>query len=241
MKSFRHYINESHLNFCLENKLNRANQQVVQRLYDATTKLLLGAAKDQLNVPLSDIEDDTGSDGKPPTNKGPKVALEKLSNAQIFQKLQAIGDPELAARANQAQNWLQKIANDQTVGPKDTVGGLLDQMFGHGSAQTYGNHTWKSTASTPTQQPQNNQVPGDTATSAPMAQQLAPPPPAAGGAPMPPPPAGGAAPMPDPNAPPVDPAMGQAPPQPDPNDPATPPTTPNGPLPPKPPGGLTMA
>lgn len=226
MKTFRAWFNETVL--LSETALPRVKQQEVQRIYDTVTKLLLGAAKEQLHVPLSDISDDEGADGQPPQNKGPKVALQKLSDAQVFTKLQQLGDPDMAHRANDAMNWLQKIASDQTIGPQDTVGGLLDKMFGPDSARTYGQHKWKVAPKTPTQTPQDSGAQPTDATSVPMAQQLGPAP-APAPAPMP-------GPMPMPGVPPVDPNAAAAP-QPAPEDPNMP-TTPNGPMPPKPPGGL---
>jgi hypothetical protein len=124
--------------------LRRRTHEQVQKLYDLTVKSLLGAAKDQFHLSLSDISDDQAGPGTPPTHKGPQVVLKKLTDGQVFQKLQQIGDTELAQRASETQNWLSKVAHDQRIGPKDTVGELLNRLFGKDAVEIYGQRKWQS-------------------------------------------------------------------------------------------------
>lgn len=227
-----------------EQPKRRETQVKIQRLYDQAVKLLLGAAKDQTHLNLSDISDNDSGPDSPPQGKGANVVMKKLQ--PVFQGMKALGDPSLGTQADQTMQYLSKVGNDQKVGPKDTVGQLLQRMFGKDALQTYGDRQWKNTAQVEPQQPTQD-------TSAPQ-DATAPPPDQAGADPM----MGG-----DPNAAPVDPMMGGDPnaaaqmPQdpnaamtPDPNagmmDPnAAPPPeapiqSPGGPMPKKPPGGLAM-
>lgn len=209
----------------------REVQVKIQRLYDQAIKLLLGSAKDQTHLNLSDISDDDAGPGSPPQGKGPNVVMKKLQS--VFQGMKALGDPDLGTQADQTMQYLSKVGNDQKVGPKDTVGQLLQRMFGQDALQTYGERQWKSAAKVEPQEPtQDTSAPQD-ATAPPQGGDAAAPAPQ------------------DPNAtgamPPVDPnAAAQMPPDPtgmtpapaDPN--AAPIPSPGGPMPKKPPGGLAM-
>lgn len=146
MKPFRIWI---------EHQLQRDQQANVQKIYDMTIKQLLGSARDQLHLSLSDIEGEA-QPGKPPGKKGPMVVLDKLNGAQIFDRLQGMGNVDLTRRAQETQTWLSQAANDQRVGPKDTVGELLNRLFGKDATEVYGNRTWQATAQTQPQVPQNN-------------------------------------------------------------------------------------
>jgi hypothetical protein len=218
----------------------REVQAKIQRLYDQTVKLLLGAAKDQTHLNLTDItdDDDVGPDS-PPQGKGANVVLKKLQ--PVFQGMKALGDPSLGTQADQTMQYLSKVGNDQKVGPKDTVGQLLQRMFGKDALDEYGEKRWKLAAKVEPQEPtQDTSAPQDAtappqggadpaappadpnAAADPMAAGQMPQDPAAGGM-MPDPMAGM-----DPNAaPPADPNV-------------APLQSPGGPTPKKPPGGLAM-
>ena len=195
-----------------EHTLTRDQNSQIQKLYDSIIRLLLGSARDQTHLSLSDIEDDSAANGKPPTQKGAMVALNKLNSAQIFQKIEQMGDMELTRKAHETQNWLNKVAQDQNVGPKDTVGELMNRLFGAGAVETYGDRTWVGKAQVQPQVPRNNNPP----------QQMQPPQDPNQAAPQP------QQPVPDPNM------------QPDPNmtpdmQGTGPLQSPGGPMPPKPP------
>jgi hypothetical protein len=214
----------------------REVQAKIQRLYDQTVKLLLGAAKDQTHLNLSDIADDDAGPDSPPQGKGPNVVLKKLQ--PVFQGMKALGDPALGTQADQTMQYLSKVGNDQKVGPKDTVGQLLQRMFGKDALDTYGEKRWKVAAKVEPQQPtQDTNAPQDATAPPQGGEPAAAPagqdPTAAAGAdpnaaaqmaqaaPMPQPPAGAG--TPDPNA-----------------DPTAPLQSPGGPMPKQPPGGLAM-
>ncbi len=140
----------------LEHAFTRDQNTKIQQIYDIAIKLLLGSARDQTHLSLSDIEDDSAESGKPPTQKGAMVALKKLNSAQVFQKIEKIGDVDLTQRSQEVQKWLTKVAQDQNVGPKDTVGELMNRLFGSDAIETYGKHTWQSKAQVEPQSPKNN-------------------------------------------------------------------------------------
>jgi hypothetical protein len=138
----------------------REVQAKIQRLYDQAVKLLLGAAKDQTHLNLTDIVDDDAGPGSPPQGKGANVVLKKLQ--PVFQGMKALGDPSLATKADQTMQYLSKVGNDQKVGPKDTVGQLLQRMFGKDALNTYGEKRWKIAAKVEPQEPtQDTNIPQD--------------------------------------------------------------------------------
>jgi hypothetical protein len=219
--------------------LRKQQQEQVGKLYQQVVQLLLGGAKNQTNLSLSDIEDDSSGPGSPPVKKGAQVVLAKLEKAQVFNRIDSLQIPSLTQRAHDVQNYLQKIANDQQVGPKDTVGELLNKLFGDNAVELYGKGLWKASPGANQQPPEDNQTPPDNATTPPVSQDQPPPPapaapqsnPSAGG--MPPP--MGAPPM--PGQPPAGgmPPMPGMPPQPGmPPDPTQMLQSPGGPLPPRP-------
>jgi hypothetical protein len=214
----------------LEQNLRRDQQSEVQKIYDLALQTLLGGAKDQTQLSLSDISDDSGKSG---SSKGPMVVFNKLNKAQVFEKLKALGNPDLQTRADQAQQYLQSSANTQKVGPNKTVGQLMMMLFGDDALNTYGKHQWKSAPQVDLQTPEDNPQASPNALSPPMGQgddqaQLQP------NAPLDP----NAAPQqPGMEQPPLDPAMQQMPPP----QPGSPLPNPGGPMPPQPPGGLAMA
>lgn len=226
-----------------EQPKRRDTQVKIQRLYDQAVKLLLGAASDQTHLNLSDITDNDAGPDSPPQGKGANVVMKKLQ--PVFQGMKALGDPSLGTQADQAMQYLSKVGNDQKVGPKDTVGQLLQRMFGKDALQTYGERQWKHMAQVEPKQPtQDTAAPQDA---------TAPPPDQAGSMDPTADPNAQMDPMADPNAAaqmPQDPnaAMTPAPdagmmdpnaaPPPDPN--AAPMQSPGGPMPKKPPGGLAM-
>lgn len=212
----------------MEENLRREQQAEVQRIYDLAVKTLLGAAKDQTQLSLSDIEDD-GSAGKPPSGKGPQVVFNKLNHAQVFQKLKALGNADLATRADKAQQYLNSSGNSGQVGPKKTVGQLLMMMFGDDALDTYGRHKWKISTPSQPQAPENQAQAGQNALAPPMAQQ-APTAPQSQAQP--------------PATPQADPSMGMAPPPGPgsmppmgPPQPGAPLPSPGGPMPPRRPVG----
>jgi hypothetical protein len=222
-----------------EQPKRRETQVKIQRLYDQAVKLLLGAAKDQTHLNLSDISDNDAGPDSPPQGKGANVVMKKLQ--PVFQGMKALGDPSLGTQADQAMQYLSTVGNDQKVGPKDTVGQLLQRMFGKDALQTYGDRQWKHTAQSEPQPPTQD-------TSAP--QDATAPPPDQGAVPAADPNAQMDPAMADPNAAaqmPQDPNAAMTP---DPNagmmDPNAPPPpeapiqSPGGPMPKKPPGGLAM-
>jgi hypothetical protein len=209
-------------------------QAKIQRLYDQTVKLLLGSAKDQTHLSISDIADDDAGPDSPPQGKGANVVLKKLQ--PVFNGMKALGDPDLGTKADQAVSYLSQVGNDGKVGPKDTVGQLLQRMFGKDALDTYGEKRWKMAAPVNQQQPKPDQSAPQDATAPPQGADAGADPMAgadpnamaggdpnaaaqmAAGAPQQQPPAGAG--VPDPNAAPLQ--------------------SPGGPMPPKPPGGLPM-
>jgi hypothetical protein len=218
-----------------EKPLRREQQQQVEKIYNQVIQLLLGGAKDQTHLSLSEIEDDSSTSERPPSPKGAMVVLKKLEKNQIFNQIDKLQIPSLTQRSHEVQTYLQKIANDQKVGPKDTVGGLLNKLFGDNAVELYGKGRWKSAPTAPSQKPDGNaktqMTPDATAppTEDPGVNPAANPMPTPSpGAPMP-----GMPPMPQ---------GGQMPPMPGmppmPQDPTQPLQSPGGPMPPMPPGGM---
>lgn len=164
-------INMKPFKIWIEHSLRRDTQTKVQRIYDMTVKQLLGSARDQYHLALSDIEDDAAEQGRPPTKKGAMAVLDKLNGAQIFNRLQALGDTNLSRQAQETQTWLSTVANDQRIGSKGTVGELLNRLFGKDATETYGKRTWQSQATAPQQPPQNNAPPPEQEQPPPMEPQ----------------------------------------------------------------------
>lgn len=168
MKPFRIWIEQS---------LRRDSQEKVQKIYDMTVKQLLGSAKDQYHLALSDIEDDAAEHGQPPAKKGAMAVLDKLNGIQVFNRLQSLGDTNLARQAQETQTWLSTVANDQKIGSKGTVGELLNRLFGKDATETYGKRTWQSQATAPQnndlvpQQPPQNSPPAPEMPPEPQTQQ----------------------------------------------------------------------
>jgi hypothetical protein len=129
----------------VENVKNRGIQEKVQHLYDLVVQSLLGAARDQIQVPLQNIKDSSPTMNKPPQQNGGNVVLKKLTDVGIFQQLQGLGDNDLTYRASQVQNWLQSLPPNNTV----TVGELLTRLFGENALDMYGDRQWQ-------QMPQKN-------------------------------------------------------------------------------------
>lgn len=227
-----------HFRIWLEEDMQRQQQQQIQKLYDLTVQQLLGSARDQTHLNLSDIRDDDNSDG-PPTNKGAMVAFKKLQKAHVFDRLKNLGNPKLAARAAETENYLQKVSNDQVVGPKDTVGQLLNRLFGDDAVDNYGKRDWKTSPNFSQSKPKEDLSPQQATPNMPQQTPMPMQPPASAPGVMPtqtPPPMG------------LPPEMPQQPPMPTTPDQQPPLDTnqlplqsPGGPMPPKPPGGLAMA
>lgn len=204
-------------------KLRREQQQQVQKIYDNVVQALVGSAPDNAyTTPISDIQDRNTQPGQPP-EKGARLVLKKLESTHIFDKLRQLQIPQLERQATQTQMWLQHIGDpERATGPKNSVGDLLNRLFGPNATEVYGQHKWQlspkpDTSNTPTQ---------------PASPQATPPPPPDQQSPMsqqpPPMPQQMPGPLPLPGQ-----LPGQMPgEQPDPSQP---------PMPPKPPGGLTFA
>ncbi len=204
--------------------LRRDEREKVASLYDQVVRLLLGGAKDQTHLSLSDISDDAPERGQPPKTRGPSVVLEKLQKSGLFDKIAKLGNPQLVRRSEEVQRYLQQVGTDQKVGPSDTVGQLLNKLFGDDAVEMYGKGLYKTQPMAPKQAPRNDakdRIPDD-ATTSPMSAQQEPNPQDQGQNPQEPAPA-----MPPQQNP-------MMPPQPEQDLP----TSPMGPMPPRPPGGL---
>jgi hypothetical protein len=217
-----------------EQPLRKQQQAEVEKLYQNVLKALsLGGAKNITNMSLSDVVDDDSGPDSPPIKKGAMVVKSKLEKSGVFNQMMKM--PTLMQRAGDVQNYLQKIANDQQVGPKDTLGELLNKMFGPNAVELYGKGLWKTAPSPTPHAPQNSAQATPDAVAPPMSNDLPPP----GGAPpaMPgEPPPGGAPPMggaPPPGTAP--PGMAPMPGMPPPNQALQ---SPGGKTPPLPPGGM---
>ena len=222
-------------------KLSREQKHLVNRFYDRIVKELVGGDKKNITMDLSDFEDSKAGPGAPPKHKGSQAVMSKLS--PIFAQMKNAGIPELTARVGHVENWLQKMATDQKVGPGAQVKDLLTNLFGQNAVELYGGDAFQASPNATPQPPQDNaQTPAD-ATAPPMSAEQPP----AGG--MAPPPGGPG--MPPGGAPPMggDPAMGGMPPMGAPpmgGAPAPggmppmggPLQSPGGPTPPMPPAGI---
>lgn len=204
--------------------LRKEQQERVEKLYQDVFKALqLAGDTTQTQKSLSDIQDNNVGPDSPP-RKGPMVVLKKLEQAQIFNRIEQLQIPSLTQRAHDVQNYLQKIANDQQIGPADTLGQLLNKLFGDNAVELYGKGLWKTSPGPNQQAPEDNaqdQATPDATAPSMSADQPPPSPPGGmpppGGAPVPPPPMGGPPPMPG-------------------MPPGAPLQSPGGPMPPKPPG-----
>jgi hypothetical protein len=127
----------------------RQTEQKVQRIYDDVIQRLLGAAQEQYHIPLDAIGGEKRP-GEPPVRRGATTVLKKLEDAQVFRKLQELGDPEFTQKAGETQLWLQRMGNDQQIGPKASVVDLLKHLFGDDAIETYGKGKFRNL---PTPQP----------------------------------------------------------------------------------------
>lgn len=119
-----------------ENMQSDKDQKVQQLWADTFRALGVDGPKqiDAAHMSLSNFtfgHNNAGNgEGGKATFKGKKAVLKRLENSDIFNRLQALGDPQLKKQVEDVRKWLGTEEPGQSANASTTVGKLLERLFG---------------------------------------------------------------------------------------------------------------
>jgi len=113
----------------IEDRQEKLEKQV-EKIWKDTIKLLVGGQgeEDAATKTLKQVTQDSS-----PTESPRTVVRHLLANNQVFNRLQQLGDPDIAKDIEKTQEWLDQAEEDRGEGkpPAKKVSTLLQYLFGN--------------------------------------------------------------------------------------------------------------